>query len=449
MRNNRTWRQLAAVVIAVGLLLTPLNLRAQSNPDETYAKIKILSLVLNEIQKKYVEDTQPEDLIYGAIKGMLKTLDPHSSFMSPDEMKDFQIETKGSFTGVGIEITIKDDVLTVVSPIEGTPAFKAGVEAGDKIIKIDAKSTKDMTLMDAVRNIRGPKNSKVTLTIMRKGGTRPIKIPIIRTVIPLISVKKEVFENRYGYIRISNFQGDTADEVKKALRQLQSGNNPIQGLILDLRNNPGGLLDQSVQIADMFLDGGLVVYTKGKIEEQSMDFAADEETVAKDYPVVVLVNEGSASASEIVAGALQDQKRAIVVGAKTFGKGSVQTIIPLPDGSGLRLTTARYYTPLGRSIQAAGIDPDIVVASQFTRTGRILREKDLEKHLSGENEVDGSEEVDDEDIIDESEVNKNKKLISEMTYEERLEADPQLKKAIELLKTNQVLPMLKSARTNS
>lgn len=457
MNKKTTWQKLFAAVLLVCIAVIPGRLWALDTEDDTYAKIKILSLVLHEIQQKYVEDQKADKLIYGAINGMLKTLDPHSSFMTPEEMKEFQVETRGSFTGVGIEITLKEGVLTVVSPIEGTPAFKAGVEAGDKIIEIDGQSTKDMTLMDAVRTIRGPKGSKVVLTLKRKDVEKPLKVTIVRAIIPLRSVRYEILDKDYGYLRISSFQGDTVDKVRDAIEELQSGKKALKGLILDLRNNPGGLLDQSVSVSDLFLDNGLVVYTKGKIEQQNMEFKATRSVLAEDYPVVVLVNEGSASASEIVAGALQDQKRAIILGAKTFGKGSVQTIIPLPDGSGLRLTTARYYTPSGRSIQATGIEPDILVASRFSRSGKVIREKDLDKHLIGENEtredkekkagLPANKDVDDK-TKDKPEDKKPPKLLSEMTLKERLEADPQLKKALEMLKRNEVTPLLEAAKKN-
>jgi carboxyl-terminal processing protease len=423
--------------------------------DDTYAKIKILSLVLNEIQKKYVEDTAPEDLIYGAIQGMVQTLDPHSSFLSAEEMKDFQIETQGNFTGVGIEITVEDGILTVVSPIEDTPAYRAGVEAGDEIIKVDGELTKNMTMMEAVRKIRGPKGSTVVLTLHREGVDKLIEVPIVRDVIPLQSVRYETLNDDYGYLRISNFQGDTTDKVIEALEELESGSRPLKGLVVDLRNNPGGLLDQSWRVSDLFLDGGLVVYTKGKIENQNMEFRATRKTVAGDYPIVVLVNEGSASASEIVAGALQDQKRAAIVGSKTFGKGSVQTIIPLPDGSGLRLTTARYYTPSGRSIQAKGIEPDVFVEGFLTARGEVLREKDLEQHLPGEDEVgeidtieiEEGETVEEEIDEEENDEVPSLRRLSEMPIQERLQKDAQLRKALEMLKNNEVKPLLKAEKS--
>ena len=443
------WKKVLPVAMLLAVILTgPTADAAVAESDDIYAKIKILSMVLHEIQEKYVEDQKAESLIYGAIEGMVRTLDPHSSFMSPEEMKDFQMETRGNFSGVGIEITTKDDILTVVSPIEGTPAYRAGVEAGDQIIKIDGQITKDMTLMDAVRLIRGEKGSSVVLSIQREGEDKLIDISIVRDVIPLRSVRYEILEPGYAYLRITNFQGDTTEKTVEALEELQSNPIPIKGLIMDLRNNPGGLLDQSVRISDLFLAGGLVVFTKGKIKGQNMDLRANRETVAKDYPMVVLVNGGSASASEIVAGALQDQKRAIILGTRTFGKGSVQTIIPLPDGSGLRLTTARYFTPSGRSIQATGIVPDVEVPDRFNSHLKRIREKDLDKHLRGENEATegGSASEPEEEVEETPDAAQPSKRIDEMTLAERLEIDPQLKKALEMLKAHEVQPLLKAAQ---
>jgi len=356
--------------------------------DRTFQKVKIFSEALSEIQKKYVEDKDSKDLIYGAIKGMLGTLDPHSAFLTPEEFKELEIETSGIFSGIGIEITLKDGILTVVSPIEGTPADKAGMRAGDKILQINEKNTKNMGLNEAVRLIRGPKGSKVNLTILHEGDKEPKKLAITREVIPIKSVKFKNLEESYGYIRISTFQDKTTEDFQAALKKLEATKGGLKGLVLDLRNDPGGLLNEAVKIADEFLDSGLIVYTQGRIKEQNLKFYAHPNKTQRSYPIVVLVNEGSASASEIVAGALQDQKRAIILGTQTFGKGSVQTIIPLDDGSGLKLTTARYYTPNGRSIQAKGITPDILVKGKPLKKGetpekepKFLREKDLERHM--------------------------------------------------------------------
>lgn len=356
--------------------------------EKTFPKIRLFSEALNEIQKKYVEEKDSKDLIYGAIRGMVQTLDPHSTFLSPEEFKELEIETSGIFSGIGIEITLKDGILTVVSPIEGTPADKAGLHPGDKILQIDEKSTKNMTLNDAVRMIRGTKGTKVTLTILHEGVKEPKKYSIIREVIPLKSVKSKVLEDGYGYVRISTFQEKTTEDFQAALKKLETNKGGLKGLVLDLRNDPGGLLNEAVKVADEFLDSGLIVYTQGRIKEQNLKFYAHSNKSPRTYPLVVLVNEGSASASEIVAGALQDQKRAIILGTPTFGKGSVQTIIPLDDRSGLKLTTARYYTPSGRSIQAKGITPDIVIKGKSLKKGeplekepKVLREKDLERHM--------------------------------------------------------------------
>jgi carboxyl-terminal processing protease len=364
--------------------------------EKTFSKIKVFSEALNEIQKKYVEEKDSKELIYGAIRGMMNTLDPHSSFLSPEEYKELEIETSGIFSGIGIEITLKDGVLTVVSPIEGTPADKAGLSPGDKILQIDEKSTKNMTMNTAVRLIRGQKGTKVILLILHEGAKEPQKYPIVREVIPIKSVKSKMLEEGYGYIRISTFQDKTTDDFQGALKKLESTNKEgLKGLVLDLRNDPGGLLNEAVKVADTFLESGVIVSVQGRTKEQNQKFMAHPNKDPHTYPMVVLVNEGSASASEIVAGALQDQRRAIIMGTQTFGKGSVQTIIPLEDNSGIKLTTARYYTPSGRSIQAKGITPDILVKGKPSERGeprekepKILREKDLERHMEDQKDGD-------------------------------------------------------------
>jgi len=361
-----------------------------ADTEEVYKNIEVLTEVLRRIEKNYVEDTEAKQLVYGAIKGMVGTLDPHSFFMSPDEYKELMIETKGSFTGVGIEITIRDNVLTVVSPIEGTPAFKAGIQAGDQIIKIGEKPTKDFSIMEAVKLIRGPKGTEVTLTISREGEDKPIEFVITRDVIPIRSVRSFLFPQGIKYVRIANFQSDTGDELAKALQGL-GDKEELKGLVLDLRNNPGGLLSQAVEVADAFLDSGPIVSIKGRDQQEEKTHAQNGD-ITGGLPIVALINGGSASASEIVAGALQDNQRALILGTTTFGKGSVQTLFPLSDGSGLRLTTALYYTPSGRSIQASGITPDIEVAfvapkEKVTQEKRpMIREKDLEGHIEKEGE---------------------------------------------------------------
>ena len=357
-------------------------------PDETYEKLRIFTDVLEKVQQNYLEPVDSKKLIYGAIKGMLETLDPHSAFLDPDIYKELQVETKGSFGGLGIEITIRDGILTIVSPIEDTPAFRAGLKAGDRILKIDGQPTKEMTLFEAVKRMRGKKGTEVVLTIAREDLPEPTDVKLIRDIIKIRSVKNKLIDNAYGYVRITQFQEDTSEELKKALKDLESQvQTGLKGLVLDLRNNPGGLLDQAVKVADEFLDSGKIVYTNGRMDSQKMEFFAHPQKDRHPYSMIVLVNGGSASASEIVAGALQDQKRAVLLGTTTFGKGSVQTIIPLDDGSGLKLTTAQYFTPSGRSIQAKGIEPDIVVpekvrvAAGEEKPIRFLREQDLERHL--------------------------------------------------------------------
>ncbi|MGC9196061.1 MAG: S41 family peptidase [Syntrophobacteraceae bacterium] len=362
--------------------------------QDTYHYLKLFSDVMSIVQDNYVQKVDQKKLIYGAINGMLRELDPHSSFLTPTEYKELQIETRGKFGGLGIEITIKKNVLTVVSPLEGTPADLAGIKANDEIIKIDNESTQGMSLMHAVQKMRGPKGSKVDLTIYRKGLTKPLDFKLTRAIIAIKSVKSMTLEPGFGYVKISSFESGTAKDLKAAIAKLQADNpGGLKGLVLDLRNNPGGLLDQAVEVSDEFLNGGLIVYTGGRLPDQKMRFEAHKKQNPLTVPMVVLVNGGSASASEIVSGALQDHKRAIVMGTQTFGKGSVQTVIPLNDGSALRLTTSLYYTPSGRSIQAEGITPDIVVhriapAPNSATSGKgptFIREKDLPHHFKDQN----------------------------------------------------------------
>ncbi|MGV1099449.1 S41 family peptidase [Thiovibrio sp. JS02] len=409
---------------------------------DTYKSLEAFSNVLNLVEENYVEEIDSDKAIEGAIKGMLNTLDPHSSYMKPEDFKELQVETQGSFTGIGIEITMKDNILTVVSPIEGTPASKKGLMAGDKIIKIGEEMTQDMSLMEAVKRLRGPKGTEVTISIHRKGWTDLKEITIVRDVIPIHSVKAKMLEPGYPYIRVINFQAQTTVDFKKALADLEK-EGEIKGLIMDLRNNPGGLLDQAVKIADIFIDEGVLVSTKGRIKEQNSVFHAHNNNGKYNYPMVILVNEGSASASEIVAGALQDHKKAVILGAQTFGKGSVQTIIPMDNGAGLRLTTARYYTPSGRSIQATGITPDIIVPSAITaqdepekeaengKKPKFLREKDLKHHIG--NGLDGGADTKEGEEEGKEEQPQPEPKAQETPQEEILK-DQQLNTALMLLK---------------
>jgi carboxyl-terminal processing protease len=397
MKGRKWWGPAAVIfVFLLGFIsgdITSHRYMAQANV--VYEKLKIFGDVLSAVQTSYVEEPDMDKLVEGAIKGMLQNLDPHSSYLTPDMMKQMEVETKGMFGGLGIEIGIKDSVLTVISPIEDTPAFRAGLKAGDKIVKIENESTKEMTVMDAVKRLRGEPGTKVTIWIAREGFREPRAFTITRDIIKIKSVKTKDMGDGIGYIKLLQFQQDTDEELGKALEARKKEKNGMRGLVLDLRNNPGGLLDQAVKVADEFIESGLIVYTDGRIEAQKYKYSAHREGTYSGFPIVVLVNAGSASASEIVAGALQDHGRAVLLGTRTFGKGSVQTIIPLEDGSALRLTTARYYTPNGRSIQAKGIEPDIVVPDGRESLAGMhpgpMREKDIERHLRGEGEEEMKE----------------------------------------------------------
>lgn len=441
---GRTKKIAAGFVIVMVSLVAFIGISTQRRCDaqsgKEYEYIGLLTDVMTIVKKSYVEEVDSKKLIYGAINGMLSALDPHSSFMSPESFKELKTETKGAFGGLGIEISMKDGILTVISPIEDTPAQRAGIKAGDQIIKIDDKFTKDLTITESVKRMRGTKGSKVILTIMREGFERPKDFPLIRDIIQVKSVKSRMLDNGYGYVRIAQFQERTDEDVAKALKSLVEENKgkQLSGLVLDLRNDPGGLLDQAVRVADHFIENGkLIVYTEGRDKDAKMQFHASARSKESDYPVVILINSGSASASEIVAGALQDHKRAIVLGTQSFGKGSVQTIIPLADDSGLRLTTARYFTPLGRSIQAKGITPDIVVEQmdmprQSRRESMFIREKDLENHFENKDEAGKPEEKKD-NSKEQSEVTDPKKPV------DPLKVDYQLVRALDLLKGWEIL----------
>ncbi len=360
--QRRFWvlAPMVMVALVLGVLLGK-GWERTGHATETYEELKTFSEVLTQVQKSYVDETKVKDLVQGAIRGMLSTLDPHSAYMTPEMYKEMQVETKGEFGGVGIQIGVKENRLAVIAPIEGTPAYRAGVKAGDFITKVNDDTTKDLTLMDAVQKMRGPKGSKVNLTIQREGTPEPLQFTLVRDTIKIESVKSKVLDN-IGYVRLTQFQESTGRDLSKVLKQFKE--QKLQSTILDLRNNPGGLLTASVEVSEQFLPSGkLIVYTKGR-ESKKDEWIAKGKDQMDDSPMIILINEGSASASEIVAGALQDYGRAVIVGTTSFGKGSVQTILPLGDGSGLRLTTAKYYTPKGRSIQSTGITPDIVVKAQ-------------------------------------------------------------------------------------
>ncbi|MGZ6291338.1 MAG: S41 family peptidase, partial [Syntrophales bacterium] len=387
-----------------------------------YKNLKTFNEVLDMVQKNYVEDVDSKKLIEGAINGMMKSLDPHSNYMTAEMYKDLEVETRGTFGGIGIEITIKKDVLTVVSPLEDTPAYNAGIKAGDHIIQIDGKSTKDITIMEAVKKLRGPKDSKVTVTIMREDMTKPKDYVITRSIIKVRSVKSKIYDGHIAYIRVASFQERTADDLKKVLKDIKAKNGVLEGIILDFRNNPGGLLNQAVAVADVFLKSGVIVTTKGRTKNMETISVAKDDGDEPMCPIVALVNEGTASAAEIVSGALQDNGRALVLGTQTFGKGSVQTVIPLEDGSALKLTTAKYYTPSGRSIQAEGIKPDIIVkyvrpSEEKELTDDFIRERDLKGHIKPKNEND---------------TNKDEGAKKE---QDNLMQDNQLKSALDIIKS--------------
>lgn len=413
--------------------------------SETYEELKTFSEVLNQVQKHYVEETKPKDLIQGAIRGMLGTLDPHSAYMTPEMYKEMQVETRGEFGGVGIQIGVKDNRLSVIAPIEGTPAYRAGIKAGDFITKVNEDSTKDLSLMDAVTKMRGPKGSKVNLTIQRDGTPEPLVFTLLRDTIKIESVKSKMIDN-LGYVRLTQFQEATGRDLSKAIKQFRD--QKVQGTILDLRNNPGGLLTAAVDVSEQFLPSGkLVVYTKSREGKKDEWFAKSKDQL-EDLPVIVLVNEGSASASEIVAGALQDWGRAVVVGTTSFGKGSVQTILALGDGSGLRLTTAKYYTPKGRSIQSTGITPDIMVKLSNTSPAKAPDGKPNEKEGEGKTvkpPVGKDASPHDGKSPDETSPKNGTPppALPEVSGELSLEQDIQLQKAVELLKSWKIFKELK------
>ncbi len=444
VRRHGTPLLLLIVGMALGFFLSghwvP-NVAAVGRQD--YESLEAFSNILSIVKKNYVEDIETKTLVNGAINGMLTSLDPHSAYLTPELYKDLQSDTQGRFGGLGIEITVKGGILTVVSPIEDTPAAKAGIKPGDQIFKIEDEFTKDMSLVDAVKKMRGLRGTKINLTIRREGANELIDFTLVRDVIRVQSVRSRTLEPGYGYVRLAQFQERSDRDLQRALEKIVAEKSGLKGLVLDLRNNPGGLLTQAVRVSDMFLDSGLIVYTEGRIEAQKQKYFAQKDNTSQEYPIVVLVNGGSASASEIVAGALQDHKRAVVLGTKTFGKGSVQTILPLDDNSALRLTTARYFTPKGRSIQATGIVPDIIVEAVATQDGKPderkrsgLREENLPGHLSNPQQNGNSQQ----EQIDRE---KEKQIpTTAPTGDETIDNDQQLKRALDLLKSWDVFKLV-------
>jgi carboxyl-terminal processing protease len=432
MFNSRkvfvAWALVLTVALA-GIVVGRWSVGLVNAEVEGYESVKVFTETLSIIKKNYVEDVKTKELVYGAIKGMLNSLDPHSGFMTPEAYKEMQVDTKGEFGGLGIQIGMKDNILTVIAPIEDTPAYKADIKAGDKIIKINDESTRDMSLQDAVSKMRGPKGTPVKITIVREGWKDPKDVTIVRDIIKVKSVKYKMLEDGVGYVKLTQFQEQTASDLSNALSKLNDGK--LSSLILDLRNNPGGLLNSAVDVSSQFLPAGkLVVYIKDKAGEKTEYKTGGNRPSYDKVTMVVLVNQGSASASEIVAGALKDWRRAVILGVQTFGKGSVQSVIPLSDGSGLRLTTARYYTPSGTSIQSKGIVPDITVKIEGKNGAKehpVVREKDLERHLRNEGE--------------------EKKTVEPETapIEVSEKDDIQLQRALDLLKTWKVFKELPKA----
>jgi carboxyl-terminal processing protease len=425
------------ITLLLSLLLTPIAIAntEQDNEADTLPldELRIFSEVFAKVKNDYVESIDDRELIENAIRGMLEGLDPHSAYLDKEHYEDLQEGTSGEFGGLGIEVGMEDGFVKVISPIDGTPAERAGIKAGDLIIRLDEKSVKGMSLNDAVKLMRGKPGSDIIITVVREGEDQPKEITITRDIITVKSVRGKTLEPGYGYIRISNFQTHTAEDLRKALEKLkEENNNGLSGLILDLRNNPGGILNAAVGVSDLFLDNGLIVYTEGRIKDSKLTFTAKPTDMLKDAPIIVLVNGGSASASEIVAGALQDHDRAIIMGERTFGKGSVQTILPMNDEAALKLTTARYYTPSGRSIQASGIEPDIIIEnirvdSTADQYSAQIKESDLTGHL------DNGMKESEEDKTKKTKESKAKK--KEKKNEPSLaETDYQLYEALNVLK---------------
>lgn len=382
--------------LTIGVALTAtqgvlaLKSKESSSSGVAYKEVIALTQVMRRVREQYVEPVDDAELLKNAIRGMLEGLDPHSNYLDEEAFEDMNITTRGQFGGLGIEVTMQDGFVRVVTPIDDTPAERAGLEPGDIIIRLDDKPVKGMSLRDAVNIMRGEPGDPIRLTIVREGETAPLDVKIVRDIIKVTAVKQRMLENGIGYVRITQFQGNTGNTMLDAIKKLENENkDPLKGLVLDLRNNPGGVLNAAVDVSGAFLDKGLVVYIQGREEATRRDYNASAGDKLEGAPIVVLVNEGSASASEIVAGALQDHKRAVIVGRKSFGKGSVQTIMPLTETTAIKMTTARYYTPSGRSIQADGIEPDIVLERLKLQAPesaglRRIREADLNGRLDND-----------------------------------------------------------------
>lgn len=439
-----------AIAITVVIIGSGFYNSLSATAEETYKGLKIFSDVIELVEKNYVDVVDTKKLIEKAIQGMVHSLDPHSSLLLPDALEELQVDTQGEFTGIGISITMRDGFVTVISPIEGTPAYKADIRAGDRIIKVDGESITD--LRDAVKKIRGPKGTKVAVTIARKGLKETLEYKLIRDVIPIESVKSLTLKPGYGYVWVTNFRESTTQDLVKALEELQAGGAPLKGIVMDLRDNPGGLLDQAIEVADLFLEKGKILSIEGRSKRNTRIFNAKPDDPKRSYPIVVLINGGSASASEIVAGALQDQKRALILGTTSFGKGSVQTVETLRDGYGLKLTIARYYTPGGRSIQAKGIEPDIIVKHKRIEDLDLeedegwTKEKDLKNHLEAEPKKDKNnrpKSKNKKDSNKDSELDAAKSKFGHLDIE-RLKSDNQVMRALDILLSYEIFKGLQS-----
>ena len=397
--NMNTIKAFIIVLLFTGQIIHAEDIPIPEAGELPVDQIRTFAEVFAKIKKDYVENVEDGTLLENAIKGMLEGLDPHSSYLDEDAYLDLQEGTSGEFGGLGIEVGMEDGFIKVISPIDDTPAQKAGMQSGDLVIRLDETPVKGLSLNDAVTRMRGEPGTDITLTILREGEEKPLKITITRDVIKVKSVRTQTLEPGFGYLRISHFQSRTAEDARAGLQQLKQDNNGnLNGLILDLRNNPGGILSAAVGISDLFLDKGLIVYTEGRIDDSRLKFNAKPADMLDSAPMVVLVNAGSASASEIVAGALQDHKRAIIMGQKTFGKGSVQTVLPISNAAALKLTTARYFTPSGRSIQISGIEPDVIIArvkveSLENEETHIITEENLNRHLDNNTQDDTQQET--------------------------------------------------------
>jgi carboxyl-terminal processing protease len=443
LKNAKRWVPALLLII---VLATVWGLTADSNRGslsaanrETYQGLKLFSDVLELVEQRYVDEVETKDLVENAVRGMIQSLDPHSTLLDPEEFKELQVDTHGEFTGVGIQISSRDGFVTVVAPIEGTPAHRAGLKAGDRLLKVDGETIND--LREAVKKIRGPQGSSVVITIGRAGFNEPKDFTIVRDLIPIESVRHATVKPGYGYVRVTNFSETTAADLEKAMSELKGGDQPLMGLVLDLRDNPGGLLSQAIEVSDMFLKEGQILSMKGRDAANAREFNAQDDEDEPDCPIVVLINKGSASASEIVAGALQDQKRAIILGTTSFGKGSVQNVETLRDGYGLKLTVARYYTPSGRSIHEKGITPDIAVEE-----GVVSAVGPEEQEADGAGKAEQSEEapVQNRDAgVEGDDSNGDTQQPIELRTgpltEAKLAADQQVMRAVEILVSHNLL----------